>query len=150
MISQRVEIVGIDNLEKIVEETGYSMETAAIELSQDLAQAFVQTTPYVTGNLRASWFTDLNNPNPEGFVVAGFGTQAFQPETVPVTVGRMSAAIAHFQNGDTIYFKNSAFYAGYVEYGTIKMAPRAWVRGVIDQLDYFVANVIRRLGVKGQ
>jgi len=139
----KVEIIGFENLDRIIEKTGRKMETAVIELSQDLSEAFVVTTPYVTGFLRSNWYADLNNPNVgEQRVVASTG---FVPRSESEILTTMALALLSYKGGDTVYFKNTAFYAGYVEYGTSKMAPRAWVRSVLVRLPLFVENVCRRL-----
>lgn len=87
-----------------------------IEFVQDLNEEVVRATPVKTGFLRASWWGSIGTPIEN----AGGGS-----------VAQMNLVAAAIVPGDVYYAMNGAAYASFVEYGTVKMAPRAFVRGTV-------------------
>lgn len=99
-------------------------ERFAIEFIQDLNQAVVENPghPLKTGFLRGSWHAAIGAP-PDG-VLGGAPDMSGA-----LTVSTMNLVAAELKIGDTYYARNGASYAYFVEYGTSKMAARAFVRG---------------------
>lgn len=112
------------------EKTKGKLRAFATEFIQDMNEAVVMATPVGkpprgTGFLRGSWFAQLNTLP---------GAQEGAPDKGgTATVSQMNLVAADLKLGDTIYCTNGASYAVYVEYGTSRMAPRAFVRGTIDR-----------------
>lgn len=87
-----------------------------VEFVQDLNEEVVRATPVDTGFLRASWWSSIGTP----IANAGGGS-----------IAQMNLVAAAIVPGDVYYAMNGAAYASFVEYGTTKMAPRAFVRGTV-------------------
>jgi hypothetical protein len=102
-----------------------------VEVIQDINEQVVEATPVKTGFLRNSWYAQLNS-EPAG--PGGTGGVA----TLNVVAGDLKI-------GDVYYAVNGANYAVFVEYGTSKMRPRAFVRGVIDRADTIAAAAAERV-----
>jgi hypothetical protein len=111
-----------DKLEKNLEQFGR-------EFCQELFNEVVAATPVKTGMLRGSWF-DAVNQEPEGEGSPGRAPQ-----------GNASG----WKIGDVYYAVNTAKYAGFVEYGTRKMAPRAYVRGTVARVSEIARRVAQRI-----
>ncbi|QOZ25278.1 HK97 gp10 family phage protein [Bradyrhizobium sp. CCBAU 51753] len=90
------------------------------EFLQDFGGEVITTTPYKTGFLRDNWYATIGDG---GGGAPGRGNP----------IGRVTAVVASYQLGDTITYSNGANYAGFVEFGTSHMAPRAWCRAAIDR-----------------
>lgn len=103
----------------------------AVEVIQDINEAVVEATPVKTGFLRNSWYAGLNSdPSAPG----GSGGLAV-----------MNMTLADLKIGDVYNAVNGANYAVYVEYGTSKMRPRAFVRGTIDRAQEFADAAAARV-----
>lgn len=86
-----------------------------------------------------------------GIKAALEGTREFAALTVrsrtPVDTGRLKSQWNFDISGNGIRFKNSTPYAGFVEYGTSKMAPRAMLtRSLPDIQDYFNKSLANEIG----
>lgn len=97
----------------------------AVEFIQDLNEAVVESTPIVTGFLRASWYANLNGP-PQATEGGG-------------GVAVMNVAVSDLKLGDVFYAVNGASYAWYVEFGTaahdivpVNKKALHWVAGGFD------------------
>lgn len=91
--------------------------------------------PVDTGFLRASLQVAVNNPpslEPQG-------------RNQSATDGEMALQIAGASIGDVIHAAWGANYAGFVEYGTSRMAPRGFVRGAVGQWQAIVTSVTQEL-----
>lgn len=83
--------------------------------------AIVARTPVgKTGFLRNSWYGLLNEAPPERVSGKLLGAGQGEPPNL---------AVAKMKLGDKLYFYNATPYAVFVEFGTIHMAPRAFLRG---------------------
>ncbi len=98
------------------------------------AADFVANTPVKVGWLRASWTVTV-----EGAAMDG-APEAPDPGG-DATVARLQAGIAAVPDGARISFRNVAPYAQFVEFGTSKMAPRAFIRGTIAHIPVIAAEV---------
>lgn len=98
----------------------------AVEFLQDMNEQIVYATPYITGNLRGSWYAGL-----DGEPDAANGP----PDGGSGAIARMNLALADLELGGIYYAVNGAAYGPFVEYGTQHMAPRAFVRSTIDRAD---------------
>ncbi len=105
----------------------------AVEFIQDLNEAVVMATPYLTGNLRGSWYASLNS-QPAARSGPQDGGQG--------AVGRLNLTVSGLVLGDIYYAANGAAYAMRIEYGfegadrlgrVFHQAPRAFVRGTMDR-----------------
>lgn len=102
-----------------------------VEFIQDVNEQVVEATPVKTGFLRNSWYAGLNSePSAPG------GTGG---------VASLDLVAGDLKLGDVYYAVNGANYAVFVEYGTTKMRPRAFVRGVIDRADAIAVAAAARV-----
>lgn len=76
----------------------------------------VKATPVQTGFLRGAWGAVLG------------GTYTASPDAI-------SAALSGYKAGDTVGLRNTAKYAPFVEFGTSRMTPRAFVRNTLRRAD---------------
>lgn len=107
------------------------------EFIQDITKEQVQATPVDTGTLRANWFPD-------------YGPSAQEPTTRTdpsgvEAIANVSAFLRGFRVGQTFYFLNNTSYAKFVEFGTERMAPRAYVRGTVAQASAIAARTAARI-----
>jgi hypothetical protein len=119
-------------LDRYAGRAGASVQRFASEFIQELNNQVIIATPVDTGFLRNSWFGSIGSPS--GGAGGSGGASALDVATVKLWVG------------DVFYATNTASYAGFVEYGTIRMAPRAFVRNTIaraQEIATMVANRIR-------
>lgn len=108
----------------------------AVEVIQDLNEAVVMATPYITGNLRGSWYASLNG-EPDA--------RSGPPDAGGGAVARLNMVVAELAIGDIYRAANGAIYAPFVEYGTRHMAPRAFVRNTVDRAPAIAQAVISRI-----
>lgn len=101
-----------------------------VEFVQDLNEEVVRATPVDTGFLRASWWGSIGAPVEN----AGGGS-----------VAQMNLVATTIVPGDVYYVMNGAAYARFVEYGTARMAPRAFVRGTVARADAIAEAAARRV-----
>jgi len=100
----------------------------AVEVIQDINEAVVQATPVKTGFLRGSWWAALN---------AEADGQGSQDPSGGTAIARMNLTLADLKIGDVYNAQNGANYAVFIEFGTSKIRPRAFVRGVLDRAQEF-------------
>lgn len=62
---------------------------------------------------------------------------------------RIAPVIARFDAGHTLTLWNSAPYAPSVEYGTAKMAPRAWTRAAVARAPSLLAQAVAEARTEG-
>lgn len=124
------------DIDKFVEKAGGNLRRFTTEFVQDLNEEVVRATPVKTGFLRGSWWGSIGSPSPQGGAPdpAGAGS-----------VARMNLVSAQLQGGEIYYAANGASYARYVEYGTDRMAPRAFVRGTVARAQQIADAVAARL-----
>lgn len=118
---------------KFAEKAGKNIGLFLINFNQDLAEKVQENTPYKTGHLRASWTASI-----------GFPDTSYKGGTIP-DVGRIAAVLSGVKAGDIVYHVNNAPYAGFVEFGTSKMEPRAFVRKTIAQAEQIAENALRKI-----
>lgn len=106
------------------------IDAFCIEFAQDLNEAIVTATPVKSGFLRASWWGSIGAPEQ---------VEPKEPDDSDkgiVTVSRLNLGIAGQPLAGKAYFlTNGASYAQFVEYGTAKMAPRAFVRSTVARAE---------------
>ena len=124
----------------IAEKTKRTVETAFHEVTQDVAEALIPATPVRTGFLRGSWFPSINTK--DSTFEGTFDKSGAQ------TIARIALEIQTSKIGDVFYILNGANYAKFVEYGTSRMAPRAFVRGTVNRLPQIVNRTIERIKVR--
>lgn len=104
-----------------------------------IAQSLV---PVDTGFLRASVQASVSEmPRISSEKSSGGGSRR-RRTALP---GDVTLAIAGAKIGQTIYVGYTASYAGFVEYGTSKMAPRAYVGQAVIQWPQTVNQVVNEL-----
>ena len=110
------------DIQKWVEKTKGRLDAFCSEFVQDINEEIVRATPVKTGFLRGSWWASIDAPD----------VQAGTPDPAGTTVvARLNLVALDFKPGTVYFAMNGAAYAGFVEYGTTKMTPRAFVRGVV-------------------
>lgn len=116
---------------EFVKKAGKNTEKFYREFNDDLSQEIRIATPVKTGTLRGSWSAKLN-----------------APDTSPAN-GQNSASVSLVLAGakltDTIYHTNNAKYGVFVEFGTARMQPRAFVRRTIARAQIIAQNVLNRI-----
>lgn len=120
----------------------------AVEFIQDMNEAVVMATPYLTGNLRGSWYAGLNGqPDArQGPADAGGGV-----------VARMNLVVGGLTLGDIYYAANGAAYGLRIEYGfegadslgrIFHQAPNPFVRGTLDRAPEIAAATAARIAAE--
>lgn len=128
-----------DDVKKWAKENEVTLETYLREYGQSLMEKAVQNTPVVEGFLRNSWNVSLNAPP----MVQGTARTA--DKSGQQAVARAILALSAMDVGDTAYFINGAKYARFVEYGTSRMAPRAYVRKTLSQVKQVAQLTAQRI-----
>lgn len=118
-----------DTISKWTDSTVEVSEEFVSEFVQELANQVVEATPVRTGFLRASWMASINS---EPY---GEGGQHQDMAGVAVTM----------KPGDVFQARNMANYGVFVEFGTQKMEPRAFVRGTLARAPEIAQTVLRRM-----
>ncbi len=108
-----------------------------VEFIQELNNAVVEATPVRTGFLRGSWFGAVGTPPEDEEGSAG-----------RTSVAEMNAAAVEMKPGETYYAVNTANYAAFVEYGTRRMAPRAYTRNAIARAREIADMVATRIAAR--
>jgi len=127
-----------DDVERWAKETEVTLETYLREYGQSLMERVVQNTPVDEGFLRNSWHVTLNPAN-------ALGTARTADKSGQRAVGQASLVLSTMEAGDTVYFINGAKYARFVEYGTSRMAPRAFVRKTLSQTKQIAQLTAQRI-----
>lgn len=119
-----------------VRETEQRLTAVFRESAQRVTNRMSELTPVDTGFLRASLQAGLNAP-------ANTTSNQNPGGSFNYDGGQVALVIANAQLSDTIYATFGANYAQFVEYGTSKMAPRAFVRQAAAQWPQIVDEVAR-------
>lgn len=106
-----------------VRETKQRMEAVFRASVIDVCDAMQANVPYDTGFLRSSFEVRLNAPLPP----------ATKEKGAMINLPSYEMTIAGAQLGDYVTAGYSAAYGPYLEYGTSKIPPRAWVRSAAAQ-----------------
>jgi len=133
----------------IAEKIQRKLNVFMLEFTQDLSFALIVNTPYRTGFLRASWYAGLNNSpsskaaskRQRGVARAG----GFADPAGASATGRIGLVLKDVRFGDTVFLVNAANYAKYVEYGTRRMAPRAFVRRTFNEAQAIAQRAAARV-----
>src|SRR5262245_47118934 len=112
----------------------------AVEFIQDLNAAVVRATPVLTGFLRGSWYAQVG-----GGGGAGAGVPGGIAPSGGGSIARMNLVATQLKPGQIYTAINGARYAGYVEFGTSRMRPRAFVRGTLAKAPQIAAGAARRV-----
>lgn len=118
------------DIDKFIASSKAKLQAFATEFAQDIGQAVVKATPVKTGFLRHSWYAQINGAP----VATGQGD-----------VASISMVAASLKLGDTYYMLNGTSYGPFVEYGTSRMAPRAFVRGTVDRAQIIAEETAQRI-----
>lgn len=113
------------------------LDALARQTVQEVAHRAVEKTPVDTGFLRGSWQPSIGEPSTshDGKIdTAGAAAQA-----------AISVLIPEIKAGVMFYMMNNAKYAGFVEYGTSKMAGRFYVTDTAKSWPAIVRSVIADL-----
>jgi hypothetical protein len=95
-----------------------SLKEFVIETLQDINEEVVYNTPVITGFLRGSWWSTIGGAS---------GTGGSPDPSGAETIARLNMTLIDLDLGDVYTVSNGANYAGFVEFGTKHMAPRAMV-----------------------
>lgn len=114
----------------------------AIEFIQDMNQAIVANPqhPVDTGFLRGSWYAQLNS--------RPAGTRGVTDKSGAGAIARVNLIAAQLKLGDVYYMVNGANYAVFVEFGTERTAPRAFVRGPLSRANSIAEAAARRVAAR--
>lgn len=122
------------DIAKFCKKAGQNCDLFVREFNQDLAKAVQMETPVITGFLRGSWSASIG-----------------RPDTSPAN-GRNNASVAlvlaGVKAGDVVYHTNNAKYGRYVEFGTSRMSPRAFVRRTVAKAAQIARATFTRLGIR--
>jgi hypothetical protein len=123
-------------IDKFVEMAKRNMQEFVTEFLQDLNEEVVRNTPVDTGFLRGSWWSSIGGPN--------FGAGSIDKAGASA-IARMNLVASQIVVGQVYYAMNGANYAAFVEYGTSKMAPRAFVRTTLARAPAIAEAAARRV-----
>jgi HK97 gp10 family phage protein len=119
-----------EQIDDLIEKANGRARDLVIKTINKINAELIKNTPYVTGTLRASWYAQIN--------IAPAPVSSERPGALMAgAVGSLDAVAEGLKLGDVYYVSNGANYAGYVEYGTVKMAPRAYTRRTLQQAREF-------------
>ena len=107
------------DVDKFIKKAKGRTELFVREFLQDMNEIVVRYTPVETGNLRGSWWANIGEADTKGGMLDKTGGTA---------IARMNLVASQVIIGQVYYAMNGANYAIYVENGTSRMAPRAFVR----------------------
>lgn len=127
------------------EEAKAKMDTVVRVGTMDIIEEVVRTTPVDTGFMRSTWAVDLNERSTRPLLDKPEGLSA-DGGTLPIDTAAISLAIQAGKAGDVFFVSNGARYAAMLEFGTSKMAPRAWVRAVMARAQLIFDEAARRIG----
>lgn len=116
-----------------VSQTEQRMEAVFKESARRVISEAQANVPVVTGNLKSSLQVNINGSMPLADRSPAPGANHSTPA--------IAAVIAGAKLGDTIYAGYTMNYAGFVEYGTSKMAPRRFVGRAVARWQQTVNQV---------
>jgi len=97
----------------------------------DLFRIIIVRTPVKTGRLRGNWMAELNGINPS----------IKEGRTGQTAINKAKSKTGKARIGDAIYLTNNLPYAGFIENGNSKQAPRGMVkRTIVEYLDHVRKN----------
>lgn len=123
-------------IDRFVEKAKGRTKAFVTEFLQDLNEEVVRATPVDTGFLRGSWWASIGAPETSAGGIDRGGDGA---------VARMNLVAATMPVGQIYFATNGAAYASFVEYGTARMAPRAFVRGTLARAEMIAEAAARRI-----
>lgn len=123
-----------------VQETKQRMDAVLRQSTQEVVSLAQANVPVDTGFLRASIRGSLKSMPP-----INKAAKPIDGKSYGYSGSEISLTIAGAEIGDVVYIGWTAGYAGHVEYGTNKMAPRAFVRTAAAQWTAVVNRVSSRL-----
>lgn len=124
------------------------LREAPREVLSAVAADLIANTPVDTGQLRASWgiatgaFADAAALAAAGVTHADLDIDVGTDPSGQATIARLQAFTGQIEPGSVVSFVNTAPYAEFVEYGTVHMAPRAFVRRTIARIPAITAQVL--------
>ena len=127
-------------LDGLINRTRARLEEAAKESALQIGRTVVQRTPVQTGFLAGSWFVSINNG------AASF--QGSEDTTGANSKARIASGLEAYELGDTIYILNTTSYGEFVEFGTVKMAPRSFVRSTVGDAPQIVNATVRSFNLR--
>ena len=101
-----------------------------------VAADLVASTPVKVGFLRASWSVSTDGGT------AGGGKAAEPDPSGSATVATLQATIQAAPPNATFSFRNGAPYCGFLEFGTVRIVPRAFTRGTLARAPAIMAEVV--------
>lgn len=124
--------------ERFARELGVSVEDFVRVVGQELTGEVIRATPVISGFLKNSWTAQLNAPSSKPLMDK-------QSTIPPDPVGEVNMVFGAMDAGDVVYVTNGARYAYYVEYGTSRMTPRAFVRNTLNRLSAITQQAAARI-----
>lgn len=125
------------SIAKWVEKAEGKTQKFIVNFLMEFNETLVYNTPVITGTLRGSWYADLNAV-----------PQAISGPRDPGGAGvlsRLNIVAQLIKPGDTYHVANGTYYAIFVEYGTTRMAPRAFVRSTLADVDRMASDALSKL-----
>ena len=102
---------------------------------EEVKQKISQRTPRAANVLRTHALAALSNPSPSA------------PGNPPgVRTGLLRASWSPFSGSDIFGISSGAHYAGYLEYGTRKMAARPFVDRIVDRAMPKIHSIFAEIG----
>lgn len=120
------------------QDTRLRVDAVVQGIAAEVATRLAQRTPVLTGRLVGNWTASLNV---EDFA---FDPERFDPGREDA-LARNLRTISLAQAGDRIFITNHTPYLAFVEFGTSRMRPRAFVRGVMAEVPQITGEVVARV-----
>lgn len=126
-----------DDVNKFIKKAEGNEDKFVRQFSQELMFQIIENTPVDTGFLKNSWQPYLNSPGSE---VGGVADRSGQ-----LSLDRLAVVVSTMQAGDVLYYINHAEYGVYVEFGTSRQEPQAFVRKVVARADSIAQSVANKI-----
>lgn len=113
------------------------LDALARQAVQELSSRVVQDTPLDTGFLRGSWQPSIGQGDMSHKGEADKSGAAIE--------AKLASIVPQIKAGQVFWMMNNAAYAGFVHWGTEKMAARPWVQNNVAAWPSIVREVIADL-----
>jgi hypothetical protein len=128
-------------IDEWVKETEARMKAVRDTAAEDVIDKMRAYTPVDFGFLAGTIQASVGSPTP---IDPSKTNEANAHIAADASAGQVSLVIANAPLASTVYGCFTMAYAGYVEYGTSKMTPRAMVRRAAAEWPQIVNNAVSR------
>jgi hypothetical protein len=128
----------LPEIQRWAQDTRLRIDAVIQGVASEIVTRLAQRTPVLTGRLVGNWHASLNV---EDF---SYDPERFDPAREDA-LARNLRTISLAQAGDRIFITNHTPYLPFVEFGTSRRPPRAFVRGVMAEVPAITGEVVARV-----